>query len=54
MTFTANGKRQRLPPVISRLYTKVKIFTFAVNKIFFPIFLLDRFKDYRKSEQNQN
>ena len=44
MTFTANGRRQKvnfLASVLSRLYTKVKIFAFTVNKRFFTIFLLD-------------
>ena len=44
LTLTANGRRQKLnflASVLSRLYTKVKIFSFTVNKSFFPIFLLD-------------
>ena len=44
MTLTANGRRQKLnflASVLSRLYDKVKIFSFIVNKRFFPIFLLD-------------
>ena len=51
MTFTANGRRQKLnflASVLSRLYTKVKIFAFTVNKRFFTIFLLDCFKEYAK------
>ena len=59
MMFMANGKRQKLNFLLSAfscLYTKVKIFAFAVNKRFFPIFLLVdlRIIDYRKCEQNQN
>ena len=57
MTLMANGRRQKLnflASVLSRLYTKVKIFSFTVNKRFFPIFLLDWFKEYRENEQNQN
>ena len=43
MTLTTNGRRQKLnflASVLSRLYTKVKIFAFTVNKIFLSIFLL--------------
>ena len=39
-----NGARQKLnflASILSRLYTKEKIFSFTVNKRFFPIFLLD-------------
>ena len=44
MTLTANGRRQKLnflASILSRLYDKVKIFSFTVNKRFLPIFLLD-------------
>ena len=34
-----------LPSAFSRLYTPVKIFTFSVNRRFFPIFLLVLFKN---------
>ena len=57
MTLTANGRRQKwnfLAFVLSRLYGKVITFAFNVNKKFFPIFLLDWFKEYSENEQNQN
>ena len=43
MTFTANGKRQKmklLPSVFSSLYSRIKIFVFVVNdKRHFSIFV---------------
>ena len=54
---TANGRQQKLnflAFVLTRLYTKVKIFAFTVNKNFFLFFLLDWFKENSENEQNQN
>ena len=31
MTFTANGKQQLLPSLFSCVYSRVKLFVFAVN-----------------------
>ena len=41
MALTANGRRQKLnflASILNRLYTKVKIFAFTVNKRFFLFF----------------